>query len=143
MNLEFHLNPHIDLRNINDSMELDSGQTIAELKIDNLDFTLEVRGHVNVTYNPDSTKTHEGGDVYRCASDFPDELKKMFHDGKTGDTPNVYVDENNWFEIFSEENGKYINSQLVDAEGCNPAEIFSMLWESYIEYQKLHSEDNN
>ena len=136
MNLEFHLNPHIDLRKINDSMELDSGQTIAELRIDNLNFTLEVRGHVNITYTPNSDTTHEGGDVFRGASDFPEELLQMFHDGKCGDAPNVYVDENNWFEVFIEENGRFVNSECVDAETMNPAEIFSMLWETYQDYVK-------
>ena len=136
METQFNTNPKIDLTRINDSMELDSGQCLASLKVNGYEITLEVRGSVNVTYNPNSETTYEGGDVYRYASDFPTDLLQMFHDGKTADAPNVYVDENNWFEVFVEKDGKFIDSEVIDAEGMNPAELFSMLWETYQDYVK-------
>lgn len=80
-----------DLSNINDSMELESGQEIARLIKDGYAVTIEVRGEVRVVYD---------GDTYRDVSQFPDELVKMFHDGSAYDSDDVYIDMNNWFEAF-------------------------------------------
>ena len=142
--MKFEFNTYIDLTNINDSMELDSGQVIAELKIGRWHLSLEVRGEVRVTYNPDENGSYENGVVYRWASYFPKKLLRMFHDGETADAKNVYVDENNWFELFVEKDGKSVNSEVVDAEGCGPQELFGMLVEAYKEYKACrHARKDN
>ena len=80
-----------DLSNINDSMELESGIEIARLENDKYAVTLEVRGEVRVVFDDE---------VYKSVSQMPDELVQLFHDGKAYDDERVYVDMNNWFEVF-------------------------------------------
>lgn len=141
MNLNFHLNPKIDMEKIKDSMQLDSNQTIAHLKVDDWDITLEVKGDVRVQWNPDPKGDPGDGKVYRHASDFPDELKKLFEQGYYPDgVPNLYVDDNNWFEVFVEKNGRFVDSDVVDAEESSPADLFSMLYDTYLIYKKQEEE---
>lgn len=89
---------NIDLTDINDSMELDSGQEVARYDKDDFCVTIEVKGSVRVIYKDE---------VYKTASKMPDELLKLFHDGKADDNPGVYIDMNNWFEsLFWKRNEK-------------------------------------
>lgn len=88
---------YIDLRDINDSMELDSGREIARLEKGKYVVTLEVRGEVRVCYK-DS--------IYTCASDMPKELLQMFHDWKPEYEEIVDCRMNNWFEVFLWKKGK-------------------------------------
>lgn len=94
------------IKNINDSMELDTDNgVVAEIsgQIDGLRFEADVRvcGNVRVIFR-DKT--------YKCASQMPKELLKAYHDGadpeevakadgKEYETP-YYCDENNWFEEY-------------------------------------------
>lgn len=108
---------YIDLTDINDSMELDSRQIVAELTDGEYSASLEVNGEVRVTYN---------GTTYKCASQMPEELIKMFHNGNF--YKDVYVDMNNWFEVFIDKNGKWTGySDVCDCEGMNPTEIEGFL----------------
>ena len=137
MILEF--NSKFDLTNINDSMELDSGQTVAQLRIkavsdssnhDDTDIliTLEVQGHVKVFYKDD---------MYKCASQMPDELIKIFHDGyEDPEAIGLNVCENNWFEIYIEEGGQCVLSDVACPEGMNDIEMLSMMLDVYKEYVK-------
>lgn len=91
------------LKDINDSMELDSGgEDLAYLK--NTIFTrsgkkitanasVRVQGDVRVRFK---------GQWYRSASSMPKELIECYHDGSDPAMldPDYYVDNNNWFEEF-------------------------------------------
>lgn len=137
MILEF--NSKFDLTNINDSMELDSGQTVAQLRIkldadnpnhDDTDvlITLEVQGDVKVFYK---------NEMYKCASQMPDELIKIFHDGyEDPEAIGLNVCENNWFEIYIEEDGQCVLSDVACPEGMNNIEMLSMMLDVYKEYVK-------
>lgn len=81
----------IDLTNINDSMELDSGSVIAELKKDNYMLELRVCGEVRVNFKDER---------YACASAMPEKLLRLFHNGKAYEDDRVSVIDNNWFEVF-------------------------------------------
>ena len=88
---------YIDLSNVNNSMELDSGQEVARFEKGNYAVTLEVRGDVKGQYK-DWT--------YKHASSMPEELIRMFHNWKPEyeEIVNCYM--NNWFEIFLWKKGK-------------------------------------
>ena len=129
--MEIEYKQFIDLSNVNDSMELNSSTTIARLTGKRLDGTsfgayLQVQGHVTVIYKDK---------LYSHASEMPEELLKLFHDG--GYSPsdeNLTVNENNWFELFIEENGQTVFSDVVDAEGLDETEVFTYLVDAYREY---------
>lgn len=78
-------------------MELDSGQEVARLEKGKYVVTLEVRGTVRVCYKDN---------IYRCASNMPEELIQMFHDWKPEYEEIVSCDMNNWFEVFLWEKDK-------------------------------------
>lgn len=138
MKVEFANNPNIDLTQINTSMELDSGQRIAILTVDDYKIYIETQGYVRVEYNPrkGGRAQERGSETYRHASEFPPELMKLFHNGKADRSKKVYIDENNWFEIFVEKKGVLLESDVVDVEGYNPQELFCLLWDSYTEWEK-------
>ena len=120
------------LTNVNDAMELNSNLTIARLSGELLDGTkfeviLETQGKVTVVYKDE---------LYCKASDMPEELLKLFHEG--GFSPNnedVCVNENNWFELIIIENGKIVESMVVDAENISETEMLGYLADAYHEYR--------
>ncbi len=140
MKLTFNINPNPlipPLDSIRDSMQLDSGLCIASLEADGWTVSLEVRGHVRVIYNPDPEGKAEDGDVYLHASDFPKELTEVFAEGKDiNQMPNVFVDENNWFELFIEKDGKTVNCEVVDPDSLLPDSLFKMMYDTYVEYKE-------
>ena len=137
MKLEFYINPDIPFETINDSMQLDSGTCLAHLKIDGMEISLEVRGQVRVVWNPEPDGTTDGGSVYTCASQFPDDLMRVFAERmNTADMTNIFIDDNNWFEVFIEKNGKFQDSFTVDPENMLPDTMFSILWDAYTDFQK-------
>ena len=87
----------IDLSNINDSMELDSGLEIARLDKGKYAVTLEVCGSVRVLYKDN---------IYRNASNMPEELIQMFHNWRPEYEEIVDCGMNNWFELFLWEKDK-------------------------------------
>lgn len=144
--ITFYLNPDIDMTKIKDSMQIDSGTTIAILKTKNHFISLEVRGEVKVFFNPDKSGEPTDGDYYTSPSEFPQELKDLIAENteiyrKDGDTKGiehtwslddrVYISENNWFEIFKGKNATdpVPNADVVDAEGLTPGEILSLMLE--------------
>lgn len=134
--LSFH--QYIDLEDIHDSMQLDSGQVVAELKNELLSITLEVRGQVRVLWNPDPDGEPHDGSVYKCASQFPEELMKIFAEGRAGDMDNIFVDDNNWFEVFVEDKqeNKVVYCETVDAEEMDRRQVLYLLMEFYNKYQQ-------
>ena len=121
----------IDLTNINDSMELDSEQEVARYDKDHFCVTLEVRGSVRVIYK---------NEVYKSASQMPDELLQLFHDGKADEEHEVYMDMNNWFESFFwewDEKKKLVWTGFCDVEDCgglNPEKLEKYLKDCYDSY---------
>lgn len=121
----------VDLSGINTSMELDSGQELARLYDGDLCATLKVVGDVIVFYKDER---------YKAPSQFPEDLMKLFHDGKADSEHGVKIAFNNWFELYvwkvvKDDKG---NEKLdfagvcenVDAERNTPDEICEMLYES-------------
>lgn len=110
----------IDLTDINDSLELESGQIIATLEKDGIIASLEVHGHVTIDFNERT---------YNYYSEFPDTLKSLIHSGDYLNDPRVYVSENNWFEVFiyhgEDDPGPLCD--VVDVENLTPAELFDTL----------------
>lgn len=126
----------VDLSGINTSMELDSGQELARLYDGDLCATLEVVGDVRVLYKDE---------IYKTPSRFPEDLMKLFHDGKADSEHGVEIAFNNWFELFIWKIGKddkgnekldYTgHSDVVGAEGETPEEIHGLLSDSIKEYR--------
>ena len=123
MKLEYKQN--IDLSNINDSMELESGQVIATLEMGEQLVSIEVHGDVRVLYKDE---------IYKTQSQFPEELMQMFHDCSAFESPLVEILDNNWFEMFlyekDEKTGGWCftnESDVVDVEGCKPHELLSQM----------------
>ena len=127
-----------NLRNVKDSMEIDSESLIASYKTEKGCVTLEVRGEVNVTYKDEH---------YHRPSEFPDELKKLIRRGYVDEDnnvvswtlcPDVYVGFNNWFELFYQTN-KYTcpESVVVDAEGLNPGEVYRLIKDYAVEMEEV------
>lgn len=122
----------VDLTNINDAMELDSNLVIACLSGELNDGTkfevsLMTQGKVSVDYK-DIT--------YHRASKMPEELLKLFHEhGFSPNHEDVCVDNNNWFELFIIENGKTVETTVVDAENISETEMLGYLADAYNEYR--------
>lgn len=136
MSIEFKVNDRIYEPDIVDSMQFDSNLTLATLLIDDGNkwkITIETQGHVRVFYTPDKKGDPRGrkGQSYRCASDFPPELMDLFKKGKAGDAKNVHVDENNWFEVFVEHDGKFENSYTLETENYEPQSLLDAMWDAY------------
>jgi len=105
-------NCYENLEECKDSMLFDYGTNIASLsleapngKIYSVD--LMVDGEVYVEYDDD---------YYRNASDFPEELYNMFVDGTAYDSDDVYIDDNNWFEVLFYVNGYCYDSEMFDGD---------------------------
>lgn len=118
------INIYEDLAKITDSLLLESGIIIATLKDTETNNTIEIKvcGQVKINFK---------GDWYRYPSDYPDELTEMIKDGSVYDNDDVYVDMNNWFEIFY--NGDEW-SDVVDVEGQTPQELTELLRQINIDY---------
>lgn len=118
----------VDLSGINTSMELDSGQELARLYDGDLCATLKVVGDVHVIYKDD---------IFKTPSQFPEELMKLFHDGKADSKHGVETAFNNWFEVFvwkarkDDKGNEKLDfaglCDVVDAEGNTPDEIRGLL----------------
>lgn len=134
--LEFKINNNIPLKEIHSSMQLDSGQQIASLKAGDWKLSLEVRGEVRVLWNPDPSGDASDGQVYRSASQFPDELMEVFAKGyDTNGMPNIVIDDNNWFELFVDHKGKNIGCDVVVDEDLDPVKVFKYMLDTYLEYK--------
>ena len=85
---------------------------MAGCDIDDYKISIEVRGEVNVEYK---------GETYRHASDMPKELLEGFRDVSysqdafLGLVNDLYIYQNNWYEIFICNNrGEFLNSFTDD-----------------------------
>jgi len=132
MKLNFTINPNIDFDTLRNSMQLDSGVTLATLEADGMKITLEVNGNVRVLFNPDPDGKAKDGSVYKTPSDFPEELMRIFKECiNTADMKNVFLDDSNWFELFAEKDGTFIDCEIVGeefTEGFPVPEMFKTMW---------------
>lgn len=130
MEINFYINNSILLDTINDSMELDSGTTIADMnlsdKSDKWHLHIGVYGDVVVDYKDER---------YKSSSRMPEELIQLFHDGNANSENGVEIIMNNWFEIFIDRNGVNLNSEVIDCI-AKPNELLIYLFETYLEYKK-------
>lgn len=101
MKIELNLAPNFF--SIGDSMCFDSGTTImsANICIENkADVQIDLRacGHVKVDFCDDIYRCTYN--VYKCASNFPEELMELFEKGLADTDDRVCIHENNWWEVF-------------------------------------------
>lgn len=119
-----------DMKPIKDSMQFDSDTEICEYTPADkkVKITIEVRGEVGITYNDE---------VYKKPSEFPQEVKEIIQNGDLWNTDEVYVGNNNWFELFFwDEEGNFLDSDVVDIEGMSPEELCDYCEEVLINFRK-------
>ena len=115
-----------DMRNIKDSMQLDSGTDICKLTTDAGVVEICVQGFVCVDWSPSGFKDDDI-ERYKHPSEFPDELKLLIEtDPNWTSDKRLYINENNWFEIFLNEDEAY---DVVDIEGYTEEELLSLCLE--------------
>lgn len=119
-----------DMKPIKDSMQFDSDTEICEYTPADkkIKITIEVRGEVRIIYNDE---------VYTKPSDFPQEVKEIIQNGDLWNTDEIYVGNNNWFELFFwDEEGNFLDSDVVDIEGMSPEELCDYCEEVLINFRK-------
>lgn len=117
-----------DMTGIKDSMQLDSGTEICFLKTEHGCALIEVKGFVTVDWCPEGISSGESCDRYRIPSEFPKELKELIASGADfWNDDRVYIDENNWFELFLHEDESV--SDVVDIEGHTNEDLLSLMHE--------------
>ena len=142
MELNFTINPNIDFDTLRNSLQLDSGTTVATLEAEGIKITLEVSGDVRILFNPDPDGKAKDGSVYKTPSDFPEELMHIFKECiNTANMENVFLDDTNWFELFAEKDGVSIDSEVVGGEvteGFPIPEVFKTMWEFF---ERIHERE--
>lgn len=125
--MKFIFEQYIDLREVKDSLELVSDQTVAKLETDDALLYLDVRGQVAVSYKDE---------IYYNYNAFPTELKTLIHEDPTWYLLNedVRIVSSNWFEVFYEgTNGDYWSDDCEACEGLKPNQVFAVLFDYYTE----------
>ena len=112
--LEFEV--YEDMTKIRDSLELESGTCVCYMKTNYGSVEIRAVGEVRIFFDEDRNNDFTS---YRYYYDFPDELKKMIHDGTAWDDDRVDIGNNNWFEAFSSTG----ESDIVDIEGMTEDEL--------------------
>lgn len=105
--MKFEHTDDIDISKVVDSMEFPSETWFASVTDGAWQAHLEVRGSVWVDYK---------GDYYDDPSDFPKGLKQIIRAGGLFSSEDVYVSDNNWFEVLVYCNGDYVGGDVVDVE---------------------------
>ena len=125
----FYLNDEVNTETLKDSMQLDSHTLIANLNHKDIKAYIEVVGEVAVWWreNEDS----DNGELYTIPSYFPKNLKELIkNDDEWFNDPRLYINMNNWFELFVERKGENVplHSECINVEGLTPREIFELLY---------------
>ena len=138
MNVNFRINPKIPLKEIHDSMQLDSQTIIAKLEVGYFKLKVFVAGDVKVFWNPNPEKSWQDPDagMYKCASQMPDGLLQIFAKGGYDGRKDLEVCNNNWFEVTVSYKGRTIFSDVSDIEELDPCDLFTSLWDMYLEFKK-------
>ena len=138
MKLRFTINPNLPLEEIHSSMQLDSGTNIATLRAGDFQVELRVEGDVKVFWNPDpdGSWNDEAAEMYRNASQMPEELLRIFGEGGYTDRKDLGVCNNNWYENYVFYKGVLMCADVSDIEDLDPADIFASLWDIYTEVKE-------
>lgn len=117
---------YIDLKDIRNTLELDSGDDVAWLQRDGYNAVCRVCGSVRVLYNDD---------VYKSACQMPEELLQIIHEGRTEES-GVEVVDSNWLEvlIYDKDWDWTGYGEVVDWEGVSEDEVFKYLNDCIDEY---------
>ena len=128
------------LKGIVDSMQLDSGTRIAKLETDKYILSVDVVGDVRVLWNPNPDKSWEdaGTELYKSPSQFPDELMRLFAEGRADGLKNLEIGNNNWFEATLSEKptGTIVLEDVWDMEDETPGDILNSMCDVIAEYEK-------
>lgn len=138
-----------NMTDVKDSMEFDSDTKICEYipKDKKCKITIEVRGEVRIEYpfygpdgdfNIDYENTDaEMPEYYTKPSEFPERVKEIIKEGELWDSEELYICDNNWFELFFwDEEGNFLDSDVVDIEGMSPEELCDYCEEVLINFRK-------
>lgn len=120
----FSIPKGLDLPNLHDSMQLDSGITVASLSVGNVEIDIRVCGDVRVYYK---------GERYAHAHAMPSELLEKFKNGTADNDPDISIEMNNWFESFIYIDGQHAGGDVVDVDGETPVSLFSSMYDMYLE----------
>lgn len=122
-----------DISNINDSLLIDSNTIIAEYIGKDYDASIEVRGEVKIIHNLDNG----GMDIFKTPSDYPDWLKKSITEENLSERNDIYIDANNWFEVFIwDKEGNCITSDVVDCENNSFDQLAGIMTDFVDEFRK-------
>ena len=126
---------YIQMNNIIDSLQLDSGVEIAELSDDRFRVIIEVIGEVRLLWSPDPKTAPR--QAYTTPSQFPAELKEIIAnelEGKETNTP--IVEDSNWFElvIVDKKYNNIIDTYETYPEQMTSEQIEMSLWEAWSKY---------
>ena len=140
METKFYYTPV--LIGVNDSLELDSGECLADLsfkyendkgKTKKIRVELRVEGEVRIEYK---------GEIYTQTQDFPEELMKLIKSGRIARSKHAVIHNNNWFEVFIYVGGKWTGvSDIVDGGWNSPGDVFDFLLACADEYIKYYLEN--
>lgn len=138
----FNFNPDIDMTKIVSSLQIDSGTEICSLEKDNYEVSIRTAGEVKVFVGEN--------DYYTNPSDFPDALKDLIKEHpndfdsytveKGPVQGDVYVSENNWFEMFIYKDGECLSSYVVDIEGQTKGELTDLMDSSMTDWVNTYEE---
>lgn len=97
---------YLDEDKAQDSMCYDSGTQICSYGNKDSHVNIVIRGYVTVDYKDER---------YRHASEMPDELIKMFRNGKAYKHPDqIFILENNWYEVDWIKNGECVDGDVFE-----------------------------
>ena len=140
METKFYFNQA--LIGVNDSLELDSYQNMADLtltweknnrKAKKINVQLRVEGEVRIKYK---------GDIYTQTQDFPEGLMKIIKSGRVGRSKCTEILNNNWFEVYIYVNGVWAGvSDVVDGGWKSPGDVFDFLLDCANDYIRDYLEN--
>lgn len=106
---DFYLMPAARREGITDSLLLESGETVFSATVDGKwKVRLYSCGDVRIVWK---------GESYRNRASFPDELVEAIRQKRLQDTPDAFVDMNNWYEItVYGPDGSVLHSDLYDVD---------------------------
>jgi hypothetical protein len=118
----FTFKQHIDMTNINSSLELNSDTVIADIAFENGNaIELKILGDVRVEYK---------GDIYKEPASFPADLMDKIKQNLDDDA--LIIWDQNWFElIYKDANGNYLDrdydDNTFDAEHATRTDIVTAM----------------
>lgn len=117
-----------------------SGTRIAKLETDRYILSIDVVGDVRVLWNPDPDKSWEdaGTELYKSPCQFPDELMRLFAEGRADGLKNLEIGNNNWFEatLSEKSTGTIVFEDVWDIEDETPGDILNSMCDVIAEYEK-------